>query len=184
VQSGMGRTGRFFGVDHFNTVPDLMCLAKGIGNGLPIAALLGKHSVMQHWKPGEHGTTYGGNAVACAALIAVVETMRRDRIPERAAELGKRAIARMQPWRERVPQLAEVRGLGLMIGLEFLRDGRPDAGFVSRVIDRALQRDLLLLTCGTDDNVIRVMPPLTIEESELNHGLDIIEEAIVAEAAA
>ncbi|MBV8302143.1 MAG: aspartate aminotransferase family protein [Candidatus Dormibacteraeota bacterium] len=184
VQSGMGRTGRMFGVQHFGVTPDIMCVAKALANGLPIGGVVAKHSVMAHWHPGEHGTTFGGNAVACAALIAVIETMQRDRIPERAARLGKRAMERARSWQQRVPGLAEVRGLGLMIGLEFLRDGRSDAELVSRIVHRALERDLLLLTSGPDDNVIRIMPPLTISEEELDRGLDIIEQSIMEAAAA
>jgi 4-aminobutyrate aminotransferase len=184
VQSGMGRTGRMFGVQHFGVTPDIMCVAKALANGLPIGGVVAKHSVMAHWHPGEHGTTFGGNAVACAALIAVIETMQRDRIPERAARLGKRAMERARSWQQRVPGLAEVRGLGLMIGLEFLRDGRSDAELVSRIVHQALERDLLLLTSGPDDNVIRIMPPLTISEEDLDRGLGIIEQSITDAAAA
>ena len=184
VQSGMGRTGRMFGVQHFGVTPDIMCVAKALANGLPIGGVVAKHSVMAHWHPGEHGTTFGGNAVACAALIAVIETMQRDRIPERAARLGKDVMERARSWQQRVPQLADVRGLGLMIGLEFMRDGRSDPELVSRIVHHALERDLLLLTSGPDDNVIRIMPPLTISEEDLDRGLGIIEQSITDAAAA
>jgi 4-aminobutyrate aminotransferase len=179
VQSGMGRTGRMFAVEHTGVVPDIMCVAKALGNGLPIAAIVAKHSVMSRWHPGEHGTTYGGNAVACAALIAVVETMQRERIPQRATSLGAEVMRRARQWQERVPQLADVRGLGLMVGLEFVRDGAPDQRLTAAVLENALHRDLLLLSCGIDDNVIRIMPPLTIAEDELKRGLDIIEESLM-----
>ena len=183
VQSGFGRTGRMFAVDHTGTVPDIMCLAKALGNGMPIAAMVGGHRVMSAFHEGEHGTTFGGNAVACAAAVAVVETMIRDGIPERANRLGRRAIERVRGWQSDVPELADVRGLGLMIGLEFMQGNAPAAGLVDRIANNALARELLLLSCGIDGNVIRLIPPLTISEAELDSGLDILEAAIRQETA-
>ena len=184
VQCGMARTGRMFAVEHTATVPDVMVIAKALGNGLPVAAIAARHSIMSRWQPGEHGTTFGGNPVACAAVVAVVETMRKERIPKRAAALGKQVMDRATQWQAKAPALADVRGLGLMVGLEFMRDGAPDADVVARVRMRALDDGLLTLNCGTDDNVIRVMPPLTIPEDELHAGLDIMERAIMAAAGA
>jgi len=178
VQTGLGRTGRMFAVEHTATMPDIMCVAKALGNGLPIGAIVARHAVMSTWSPGEHGTTFGGNAVACAAAVAVIETMQREHVPERAEALGARALERVRSWQPRTPALADVRGLGLMIGLEFMRDGRPDKQLASRVHDNALEADLLLLTCGPDENVVRLLPPLTIPEDELDRGLDIIERAV------
>jgi 4-aminobutyrate aminotransferase len=183
VQSGMARTGRMFAVEHSGVVPDIMCVAKALGNGLPVAAILAKHAVMQAWHPGEHGTTYGGNAVACAALIAVIDTLQRERLVERAARLGEDVLRRARGWQEVAPVLGDVRGRGLMVGLEFVRNGRPAADAVARIRADALRRGLLLLSCGTADNVIRIMPPLTIPEEELHAGLDILEAAINDEAA-
>ena len=178
VQSGFGRTGRFFCVEHSGVVPDIMCVAKGFGNGLPIAGIVATPRVMNAWHPGEHGTTFGGNAVACAAAVAVIDTMKSDRIPERAERLGRATMERLRAWPERFAPLAQVRGLGLMIGLEFLTDGRPRGDIVEAVLARCLERDLLVLSCGIDGNVIRLLPPLTIEEAELTKGLDIIESSI------
>src|SRR4029077_19662137 len=115
VQTGFARTGRMFAVEHTRVEPDIMCLAKALGNGMPIAAMVGGHRVMSAFHEGEHGSTYGGNAVACAAAVAVIETMIRDGIPERANRLGRRAIERVRGWQSDVPELADVRGLGLMI---------------------------------------------------------------------
>lgn len=178
VQSGFGRTGRFFCVEHTGVRPDIMCVAKAFGNGLPIAGLVATHAVMSQWQPGEHGTTFGGNAVACAAAIAVIETMKRERIPERAAGLGKKVIGRLQGWRDEFAEVGDVRGLGLMIGIEFMQDGSPAAGVAAAVQRRCVARDLLVLTCGIDDNVIRLLPPLIIDETELQRGLDILEQSI------
>jgi 4-aminobutyrate aminotransferase len=178
VQCGMARTGRMFAVEHTATVPDVMTIAKALGNGLPVAAIVSRHDIMSSWQRGEHGTTYGGNAVACAAVVAVIETMRKERIADRAAALGKQVMERALRWQAVTPALGDVRGLGLMIGLEFMNGDAPDADFVQRVRHSALGRGLLTLNCGIDDNVIRVMPPLNIPEDDLHAGLDILEAAI------
>jgi 4-aminobutyrate aminotransferase len=183
VQSGFGRTGRFFCVEHTGVRPDIMCVAKALGNGLPIAALLSTHAVMSHWHKGEHGTTYGGNAVACAAAVAVIETLKREQLPERAAELGRHVMRRARGWQDRFAEVADVRGLGLMIGIELMRDGLPAADLASRVQQRCVAGDLLVLTCGIDDNVVRLLPPLTIAQEDLDRGLDILESAIAEEVA-
>jgi 4-aminobutyrate aminotransferase-like enzyme len=115
--------------------------------------------------------------------VAVIETMSRDHIPERAERLGRRAIERVRSWQADVPALADVRGLGLMIGLEFMQGGAPAARLVDRISANALARGLLLLSCGIDGNVIRLIPPLTIPEAELDAGLDILEAALREEAA-
>ncbi|MGA8016803.1 MAG: aminotransferase class III-fold pyridoxal phosphate-dependent enzyme [Candidatus Dormiibacterota bacterium] len=180
VQSGFGRSGRMFAVEHWGVTPDIMCVAKGFGNGLPIGGIVAKPSVMSAWHPGEHGTTFGGNAVACAAAVAVIETLRAERLPERAASLGKRVMDRAREWQASHPRLADVRGRGLMIGLEMMRDGRPDPAYTRRVQSEALRRELLLLTCGVDENVIRVIPPLTIPEDELEQGLQVLEASLAA----
>ena len=178
VQSGLGRTGRMFATEHTGVVPDIMCVAKALANGLPIGATVARDEVMRAWGPGEHGSTYGGNAVVCAAAKAVIETLVRDDLPGRAARLGARAMERLRTLQHDVPELVDVRGLGLMIGLEFARDGKPAAKLVARITANALDRGLLLLTCGIDDNVIRLIPPLTVSDDELSAGLDIIEAAM------
>ena len=178
VQSGFGRTGRFFCVEHTGVRPDIMCVAKAFGNGLPIAGIVATHAVMSAWHPGEHGTTYGGNAVACAAAVAVIETLRAERLPERAAALGARVMERLAGWVVEFPEIGDVRGLGLMIGIEFMRNGDSAPDIAARVQRRCVERDLLLLTCGIDDNVIRLLPPLTIGEDDLDTGLDILEDCV------
>jgi 4-aminobutyrate aminotransferase-like enzyme len=160
-----------------------MCVAKGLGNGLPIGAMVAKASVMSKWHSGEHGTTYGGNAVACAAAVAVIETLRSERLPERAAALGERILERARGWRSGHPRLGDVRGRGLMIGLEFMEDGRPAPELIQRIIHAAVERNLLLLSCGLDENVIRLIPPLTITDQELTQGLDTLEASLEAAGA-
>jgi 4-aminobutyrate aminotransferase len=183
VQTGFGRTGRMFAVEHDGVVPDIMCVAKGLGNGLPIGAMVAKASVMSKWHSGEHGTTYGGNAVACAAAVAVIETLRSERLPERAAALGERILERARGWRSDHPRLGDVRGRGFMIGLEFMENGRPAPELTRRIIQAAVDRNLLLLSCGLDENVIRLIPPLTLTEDELTQGLDILKASLEAAGA-
>jgi 4-aminobutyrate aminotransferase len=179
VQSGVGRTGRNFAVDHWGVVPDILCVAKGVGSGLPIGGIVASSSLMRAWHPGDHGTTFGGNPVACAAVVATLRVLQEERIPERAARLGEQVMARARSWQADFPVLADVRGLGLMIGLEFLHEGgAPARDVVTAVRNRALRDDLLLLSCGPDENVIRLAPPLTIPEAELEHGMDVLEAAI------
>ena len=183
VQTGFGRSGRMFAVDHSGVVPDIMCVAKAMGNGLPIGAIVAKTSVMSKWHPGEHGTTFGGNPVACAAATVVIETLRSERLPERAAALGERVLERARGWQAKHPRLGDVRGRGLMIGLEFMDGKRPAPELTQRILQAALDRDLLLLACGVDENVIRMIPPLTISEQDLDKGMDVLEASITAAGA-
>ena len=179
VQSGVGRTGRRFAVEHWGVRPDILCVAKGLGSGLPIGGIVAPAAVMRAWHPGDHGTTFGGNPVSCAAVAATVRVLVEERIPERAAALGEQVMARARSWQSWAPVLADVRGLGLMIGLEFLHgDRRPAADVVTAVRNLALREDLLVLSAGPDENVIRLAPPLTIPEDELNRGLDVLEASI------
>jgi 4-aminobutyrate aminotransferase len=180
VQSGFARTGKMWAVQHWGVTPDIMCVAKAFGNGMPIGAIVARRAVMSAWHPGEHGTTYGGNPIACAAAVAVVDVLRKEKLAERAARLGTHAMERLRSWQPAHPHLGDIRGLGLMIGLEFM-DGRlPAPDLASRVQGEALERGLLVLTCGVDENVIRLIPPLTIPESELDQGLDILEASLTA----
>jgi 4-aminobutyrate aminotransferase len=178
VQSGFGRTGRMFAVEHTGVEPDIMCVAKALGNGMPIGATIASHRVMRAWHEGEHGSTFGGNPVACAAAIAVIQTLTRERIPGRAERLGRKVMERARAWQADMPALADVRGLGLMIGMEFMQGGAPATALVDRIAAAALARGLLVLSCGIDGNVIRLIPPLTIPEGELDAGLDILEAAM------
>jgi 4-aminobutyrate aminotransferase len=183
VQTGFGRTGRMFAVEHTGVEPDIMCVAKALGNGMPIAATIARNRVMRAWNEGEHGSTFGGNPVACAAAVAVIQTLTRERIPERAERIGRGVMERARRWQLEMPALADVRGLGLMIGLEFMQGDAPATALVTRIAANALERGLLVLSCGIDGNVIRLIPPLTIPEAELDAGLDILEAALRDEVA-
>jgi 4-aminobutyrate aminotransferase len=180
VQTGVARTGRMFAVEHTGVTPDIMTVAKGLGNGMPVAAVVARHEHMDVWQQGDHGTTYGGNAVACAAVRAVIETIERDQLCARAERLGGHVLERVRGWQAEVPELVDARGLGLMVGLELRHaDGSAAKDLVKKTLAAALRRDLLVLSCGVEGNVLRLLPPVTISESDLDRGLSILESSLV-----
>ena len=136
---------------------------------------------MSAWHPGEHGTTYGGNAVACAAAVAVIDTIRAERLPERAAALGKRVLDRLRGWTDRFDEVGDVRGLGPDDRHRVHARPRPAPDIAAAVQRRCVENDLLVLTCGIDDNVVRLLPPLTIAEDDLERGVDILERCVAEE---
>lgn len=182
VQAGIGRTGRWWAVDHFDLEPDLVCTAKALASGFPLAAVVGTAEVMDRVKPGMLGSTFGGNPAACAAALATLEVIEEEGLLARAEAIGEAIRTRMAALRRRVPGLGDVRGPGAMIGLEFVReDGiTPDPEVVNAVVAHARGRGLILLPTGTYGNVIRLLPPLRLADAELIEGLDLLEEAILA----
>ncbi|MGH7691777.1 MAG: aspartate aminotransferase family protein [Candidatus Dormibacteria bacterium] len=180
IQSGVARTGRWLAVDHEAVVPDIVTLAKALGSGLPVGAIVSSHRLMDAWEPGTHGSTFGGNPVAGAAVIATLKVMERDHLMERALQLGDALRSRIESWQQRGAGPADLRGKGAMIGLEFMdQEGQPDPGRVDQIKHLALERGLVVLSCGIDDNVIRLLPPLTISDPELAQGLDTLESAVL-----
>lgn len=184
VQSGFGRTGKLLAMAHYEDqgiTPDLMTSAKSMAAGLNLAAVTGRAEVMDAPAPGGLGGTYAGNPLAIAAAHAVIDIMRDEQLPERGQQLGDQLQARLRGLQARVPQLAEVRGLGAMVAAEFRHaDGRPDADFTKKVQARALAQGLILLTCGMDGNVLRFLFPLTIEQPLFEEALVILETALTA----
>jgi 4-aminobutyrate aminotransferase len=181
IQTGFARTGRMFAMEHHDVLPDLVTVAKSLGAGLPISGVVGRAELMDAPAPGGLGGTYAGNPLATAAAHAVLDVIAEERLVDRANVLGQRLRARLERLRARVPALAEVRGPGAMVAAEFMKPGGgPDAELVKGVQARALERGLLLLTCGVHANVIRFLFPLTIQDAVLDEGLDILEEALVA----
>ncbi|MEM2379677.1 MAG: aspartate aminotransferase family protein [Candidatus Methanomethylicia archaeon] len=181
VQAGFGRTGRMWAIEHSGVEPDIMYTAKAIANGLPLSAIIGRREVMEKVNPGTYGGTYGGNPVACAVALKVLEIFERDKIVERAVKLGEIVRKRFEEFRDKFKIVGDVRGLGLMQAIEFVKDGRskePAISEVAKILEIARLKGLLLLRAGLYLNVIRVHPPLTIEEEYLIRGLDILEEAI------
>lgn len=179
VQSGFGRTAEWFASDHFDAKPDIMAMGKGIANGLPLSAYGSSRETIDAWPRGAHGTTYGGNPVSAAASVAVMETM--DGLLPHARELSKQAFERFNDMAERHPTIGDVRGLGLMIGVELVTDREsriPDAEAFKHVEKHAFARELIIINCGPDANVIRFIPPLITTREELDWALDLIDEGL------
>jgi 4-aminobutyrate aminotransferase len=181
VQSGFGRTGRFFAIEHFGIVPDIMTVAKGIASGLPLSGIIARRAIMERWQPGSHGGTYGGNAVACAAAVATIQAMRDERMVENAARQGALLKTELLRIKAQSPAIGDVRGIGLMVGVELTAaDGTPDTALAKRTVAACRDRGLLLLTCGPYDNIIRFIPPLIVEEHQIRDAVCIFEEALAS----
>jgi len=180
VQSGFGRTGKWFALEHFGVVPDIITAAKGIASGLPLSGVFSRLDLMKKWDVGSHGGTYGGNAVACAAGVATIRAMRDERMLENANERGIQLMTGLRKLQEEYSQIGDVRGKGLMIGTEFIVDNKSEKAkpLVKEIIHAAEERDLLLLTCGTYDNTIRWIPPLNVTSDQINDGLRLFEDAL------
>jgi 4-aminobutyrate aminotransferase len=179
IQSGFGRTGRWFAFEHFGVQPDIMTVAKGLASGLPLSGVFSRLELMQKWIPGSHGGTYGGNAVAAAAATATIQAMRSDRMLENAVARGEQLTRGLRALQAQYPVIADIRGLGLMIGSEFRTpDGKPDKTTAKAVAHACLDRRLMLLTCGPWDNTIRWIPPLVVSAAQIDQALAILAEAL------
>jgi 4-aminobutyrate aminotransferase len=181
IQSGFGRTGRWFAFEHYGVLPDVMTVAKGMASGLPISGVISRRELMERWAPGSHGGTYGGNAVAAAAAVATIQAMREEGMVENARERGEQLMAGLRHLQEDFPEIGDVRGLGLMVGVEFRTPGQiPDKTSAKAVAQACKEAKLLLLTCGPWDNTIRWIPPLIVSEEQIGQGLQIFERALRA----
>jgi 4-aminobutyrate aminotransferase len=179
VQSGFGRTGTFFAIEQFGVVPDIMVLAKGLASGLPLSCVVARRSLMERWQVGTHGGTYGGNPVACAAAVATIRVLQEEHLVENAARLGSVLITALDALKQNHPVIGDVRGMGLMIGVELVRpDGTPAGELARRVLANCRDHGLLLLNCGPYDNVIRFIPPLIVDEEQIRQALHIFEESL------
>jgi acetylornithine/N-succinyldiaminopimelate aminotransferase len=169
VQTGMGRTGKLFAYEHFGVTPDIMTLAKALGGGLPLGAMLAREEVAKSFTPGSHASTFGGNPVACAAALAVMKTLKNGAI-KNCAKMGRLFVGGLERLRERIPFARRVRGKGLLLGLELDMDG-------SKIVDQCLQ-EWLLLNC-TASKILRFAPPLTVTAKEIDRGLTILEKVLL-----
>jgi len=186
VQSGVGRTGPVWAIEHYGAEPDLLVSGKSLGGGLPLAAVTGRAEVMDAPHPGGLGGTFGGNPVACAAAVAVLDEVATDEFRTHAEELGARIRTSLDDLASRVDQIGEVRGIGPMLALELVTDREakePAADLAKRTTESARERGLILLSCGTLGNVIRILVPLVISDDDLARGLEILEESLVEAAA-
>ncbi len=182
VQTGFGRTGKLYAMEHFGVVPDIIVSAKSLAAGLPLSAVTGRAEIMDAPGPGGLGGTYAGNPMAIAAAHAVIAIMAEEKLPERGARLGQKLATELNALRTQVPQIADVRGLGAMVAVEFKQAGSaaPDADFTKRVQALALARGLILLTCGVDGNVLRFLFPLVTPDAVFDEALAVLRDAITA----
>jgi len=185
VQTGFGRTGRFFAVEHAGVAPDLLVAGKSLASGLPLASVTGRADLMEAPQAGGLGGTYGGNPLACVAALAVIDVLQSEGFLERAQALGANVLARFQTMQRRFPVIGEVRGLGAMVGMELVEDREsktPARAATAQVLAACLERGLLILKSGVYDNVIRILVPLVISDEDLERGLNVLEEALAAVA--
>ena len=182
IQSGLGRTGRWFAFEHFNVVPDIMTVAKGLASGLPLSGVFSRIDLMNKWTPGTHGGTFGGNAVAAAAAIATIQAIRDENMLANALQRGSQLVTGLRHLQEEYPAIGDVRGLGLMIGTEFRTPDRlPDKETAKAVVHACQEKRLLLLTCGPWDNTIRWVPPLVVTADQVNQALTTLSQALKEE---
>jgi 4-aminobutyrate aminotransferase len=181
VQSGFGRTGRWFAFQHFGIEPDMVVMAKGLASGMPLSGIAARKELMQHSPTGSQGGTYGGNAVSCAAAVATLQVMQEEGLIENSAKMGAKLLERLQALQRQYAAIGQVRGLGLMIGIEFTTAaGEPDKETAKAVVQKCLDEKLILLTCGTYGNVIRWIPPLIIKDDHLDEAWAIFTGALKA----
>jgi 4-aminobutyrate aminotransferase len=179
IQSGTGRTGKWWAHERSGITPDIMIMAKGIASGMPFSAIATRRDLMQKWAPGSHGGTYGGgNAVVMAAAKATIEAIDADNMVENAAERGEELMAGLRGLQEEYPAIGDVRGWGLMVATEFSKDGMPDGQTAGAVCCKCLEKNLMLLTCGTWGNIIRWIPPLMVSSGDVQHALGTFKEAL------
>ena len=180
VQSGFGRTGKWFALEHFGVVPDIITAAKGLASGMPLSGVFTRTDIMKKVDTGSIGGTYGGNAIACAAGVATIRAMRDENMLENATEKGIQLMTGLRKLQEEYPQIGDVRGKGLMIGTEFTANGNraKEKQMVKDVIHSAEEKGMLLLSCGTYDNTLRWIPPLNVTSEQVTEGLKIFGEAL------
>ena len=178
IQSGFGRTGKYFAMDHEDVTPDIMVMAKGLASGMPLSCIAYKRDLEKNWLPGSHGGTYGGNPVSCAAAVATIDVLSNEKLVANAAVRGKQLLEGLETLKKKDERIGDVRGLGLMAATEFVRDNEPDPETTKALIAEAADRNLLLLSCGTFGNVVRWIPPLIVNEAQIEKALTIFEDAL------
>lgn len=179
IQTGFGRTGDWFGFMRSEILPDIMVVSKGLASGMPISSVISRQELMSKWIPGSHGGTFGGNAVAAAAGAATIKAISSENMLENARERGMELLDGLSEIQSLHPVIGNVRGLGVMIGVEFSKENRqPNSGIVKKVLQSAYEKNLLLLSCGTDSNVIRFIPPLNVSKNEVEQALNTFEKSV------
>jgi 4-aminobutyrate aminotransferase len=179
VQTGIGRSGKFFAVEHFGIVPDIISIAKGIASGMPLGGIVASAGIMDSWVPGQHASTFGANPVAVEAALATLEVISSEKLVENAVKMGRVAMKRLDEMKEDYEIVGDVRGRGLFIGVEIVKSKKSKERGVreSQAVARACFKDgLILISAGM--NTLRVIPPLNVAREELEEGLDVMEDAI------
>jgi 4-aminobutyrate aminotransferase len=180
VQSGVARTGKWWAVEHTGVEPDIVCMAKGIASGMPLGITMSRAEVMD-WVPGSHASTFGGNPVAVAAALATLDVIEKENLLENSAKVGKHILTRMADWPARHKLVGDVRGRGLMIGVDIVKDqGTKEYAAVERdrIVEMAFENGVLFLGCGP--STIRVCPPLVVTKEEADVAIDVLQECITA----
>lgn len=183
VQTGMARTGRMWAFEHAGIVPDVVCVAKAIANGLPLGAIVSRRELQERWGAGAHGTTFGGNPVSCAAGVAVMQTIEQQGLVANAAARGEELLGALRDVAEHEPRIGDVRGRGLMVGVELVRDREtrePDGEMCDALLAAAADQGLLVLSCGTHHNVIRFLPPIDVTAAEITRGVGMFRAALAS----
>ncbi|GLY64583.1 aspartate aminotransferase family protein [Amycolatopsis taiwanensis] len=181
IQTGFGRTGKYWGLDHFGVRPDVVTIAKGLASGFPLSGIAASQELMAKAFPGSQGGTYGGNAVSCAAALATLDVIEDEGLVDNAAARGQQLLEGARLVADKTPAIGEVRGLGLLIGSEFTTaDGKPDTATAQAAQQEAAKRGLLLLTCGAYMNVVRMIPPLVVSSEQVDEALGIWGETVAA----
>jgi 4-aminobutyrate aminotransferase / (S)-3-amino-2-methylpropionate transaminase / 5-aminovalerate transaminase len=179
VQTGFGRTGAWFASEHEGVVPDLVATAKGLGGGMPIAGVTGRAEIMDAVHVGGLGSTFGGNPVSCAAALAAIDVIESEGLVERAQKLGDRMLERLRAMQQASSGVGDVRGRGAMVAIELVTaDGGPDADRAKRICAACHEQGVIVLTAGTLGNVVRLLPPLVLDEALLDEGLDVLDAAV------
>ena len=179
IQSGFGRTGRWFAYEHFDVRPDIITVAKALASGLPISGVFSRLELMEKWMPGSHGGTFGGNAIAAAAGVATLQAMKEENMLANSQARGTQLFSGLRQLQEEFSGMGDVRGLGLMVGTEFrTATGKPDKGAAKAILHACLDEKLMLLTCGPWDNTVRWIPPLIVTESQIAEALSIFRRAL------
>ncbi|MFH1576124.1 MAG: aminotransferase class III-fold pyridoxal phosphate-dependent enzyme [Candidatus Margulisiibacteriota bacterium] len=173
IQSGIGRTGKWFAIDHYGVRPDIICMAKGLASGFPLAGIAAPAKIMKNWSPGSHGGTFGGNPVCCAAAIATIEVIKQGKLLRNASRMGSYMKKALEKLRIKYPVIKDVRGIGLMIGVDF-----KEAALVSQIMNYCLKHGLILIPTGGGGTVMRFVPPLIVNKAQIDQALKIFERAL------
>jgi 4-aminobutyrate aminotransferase len=181
VQTGFGRTGEWFAAQTFDVTPDIMAIAKGIASGLPLSATVASNELMKQWPLGSHGTTFGGNPIACEAALATIAVLKEEKLVENSKNMGAYAYERLKVLQQESSVIGSIRALGLMIGIEIVDPltGKPDGNGLMTILDKCLEKGVLFYLCGNHGEVIRMIPPLTVNKEQIDHGLSVLEEAVL-----